>query len=298
MHPNDTRIGRRVFVRDGTLVLSAIAARPDRLFGDENTEQLRFGLVTDLHHADKPSAGTRHYRQSLGKLQEAAQQFERDKPSFLVELGDLIDAADSVETELSYLATINRVFSAISQDRTYVLGNHCVDTLKKQEFLEAVGQKKSYFAFDRQGVHFIVLDGCFRSDGEPYQRKNFKWDDANIPAEELDWLRADLAATTQPTIVFAHQRLDVTKSHSIKNHAEVRQVLETSGKVLAVFQGHSHSNDLQELNGIHYCTLVAMVEGAEAASNGYTLVSVHSNGTIFVTGFRRQQSYRWPAHDV
>ena len=31
--------------------------------------------------------------------------------------------------------TCNREFSAISKDRHYVLGNHCVDTLTKDEFL-------------------------------------------------------------------------------------------------------------------------------------------------------------------
>src|SRR6185436_16507773 len=61
-----------------------------------------------------------------GKLVEAAAQFEKDKPTFVVELGDLIDAADSVETEQRYLKTINREFSVISQDRHCVLGNHCV----------------------------------------------------------------------------------------------------------------------------------------------------------------------------
>lgn len=288
-------IGRRSFVRDGMLVMGALAAGSAKLLADTQIEQLRFALVTDLHYADKPSAGTRHYRQTLGKLQEAAKQFARDKPTFIVELGDLIDAAESVETELAYLATVNREFAAIGKDRFYVLGNHCVDTLKKQEFLEAIGQERSYFSFDRQGVHFIVLDGCFRSDGEPYQRKNFKWDDANIPVSELEWLQADLAACTKPTIVLAHQRLDVTQNHSVKNHAEVRRVLEASEKVLAVFQGHSHDNDLQELNGIHYCTMVAMVEGAEAASNGYSLVSVQPDGSILVTGFRRQHSHQWPS---
>ncbi len=291
---NDTAIGRRSFVRDGILVLGSVAAGSAKLLGNTQPEQLQFALVTDLHYADKPSAGTRHYRQTLDKLQEAAEQYARDKPTFIVELGDLIDAADSVETELAYLATINREFSAIGKDRVYVLGNHCVDTLKKEEFLEAIGQAKSYFSFDRQGVHFIVLDGCFRSDGVPYQRKNFKWDDANIPSEELEWLQADLAACTKPTIVLTHQRLDVTKSHSVKNHAEVRRLLESSGKVLAVFQGHSHDNDLQELNGIHYCTMVAMVEGADLSSSGYSLVCIQPDGTIQVTGFRRQQSHQWP----
>jgi len=107
----------------------------------------------------------------------------------------LIDAADSVEAEQRYLTTIDREFSAINSDRHYVLGNHCVDTLKKEEFLGWVGQEKSYYSFDRSGVHFVVLDACFRSDGKPYGRKNSVWTDANIPAAEIDWLEADLKST-------------------------------------------------------------------------------------------------------
>ena len=34
---------------------------------------------------------TRYYRETLGKLEEAARQFEQDAPTFLVEFGDLID---------------------------------------------------------------------------------------------------------------------------------------------------------------------------------------------------------------
>ncbi len=95
---------------------------------------LRFGLITDLHYADKETAGTRFYRDTLGKLEEASAEFTKDKIEFVVELGDLIDAADSVQVELGYLKTINKTFAAICKDRHYVLGNHCVDTLTKQEF--------------------------------------------------------------------------------------------------------------------------------------------------------------------
>jgi alkaline phosphatase len=251
------------------------------------------GLVTDLHYADKAPAGTRHYRKTLAKLEEAALQFEQDRPSFLLELGDFIDAADSVDVETTYLKTINRPFSAIAKDRHYVLGNHCVDTLKKEEFLGSVEQEKSYYSFDRGGFHFVVLDSCFRSDGQPYGRKNFKWTDANIPAAEIEWLRGDLEAGDKPVIVFAHQRLDVSNNYGVKNHAEVRKVLEASGRVLAAFQGHSHQNDLKEIGGIHYCTLVAMVEGFEVENNGYSLMEIEPNGTIHLRGFRKQASHKW-----
>ena len=260
--------GRRAFLRGGTLFLAAAASAPCSLLSaSESKSPLRVGLVTDLHYADKPSAGTRYYRETLDKLAEAASHFEKSPIEFVVEMGDLIDAADSVDTELSYLKTINREFAAISKDRHYVLGNHCVDTLTKAEFLNTVEHPQSYYSFT--------------------------WTDANIPSEELEWLQADLQSTNRPTFVFAHQRLDVSNSHGVKNCHEVRQVLEASNKVLAVFQGHSHKNELNDIGGIHYCTLAAMIEGSGAENNSYSIMEIAPTGTIQLTGFRQQKSYDW-----
>ena len=292
MTADSLKLGRRSFLRSGTLVLTSAATMGPSLFAAETIEPLKFGLVTDLHYADKPAKGTRHYRQTLGKFQEAATQIQKEQPEFVVELGDFIDAADSVETEQRYLNAINREFAAVCEDRHYVLGNHCVDTLHKQEFLGAVEQERSYYSFDRGSFHFVVLDSCFRSDGQPYGRKNFKWTDANIPDSEIEWLTSDLEATDKHVIVFAHQRLDVSKNHAVKNSAVIRKVLERSGKVLAVFQGHSHKNELQDIGGIHYCTLVAMVEGSGVDNNGYSILSARPDGTILLEGYRRQKDYR------
>lgn len=288
------QIGRRAFLQQGTLVLTATAIAPASLFGSDESPVVRVGLMTDLHYADKSPNGSRHYRETLNKIAEAASEFERVKPTMLVELGDLIDAADSVSVEQSYLKTINKEFSAICPERHYVLGNHCVDTLQKNEFLGQVEQMSSYYSFDRSGIHFIILDSCFRSDGEPYGRRNFVWTDANIPAAELDWLQADLKATDKPVVVFAHQRLDVSNNHGVKNNAQVRKIFEDSGKVLAVFQGHSHKNELMEIGGIHYCTLVAMVEGSGAENNGYSLLEIDAERTLRLSGFRKQHNYHWP----
>ena len=287
------QVGRRAFLKHGTLVLAAASVNSTKAVENKEAQNLRVGLITDLHYAEKAPAGTRHYRETLGKLREAAKQFEQDRPAFIVELGDLIDAADSVEVEQSYLKTINREFSTICKERHYVLGNHCVDTLRKEEFLGGVEQEKSYYSFDRDGFHFVVLDSCFRSDGQPYGRKNSEWTDTNIPAAELEWLEGDLKVNDKPVIVCAHQRLDVSNNHGVKNNADVRTIFESSSKVLAVFQGHSHQNDLTEIGGIHYCTLVAMVEGSSAENNGYSLMEIEPNGTIHLTGFGKQKSHKW-----
>jgi alkaline phosphatase len=298
-NPNTTPVGRRAFLKGGSLVLAAgtCPAFARRLLAAEQPAKggVRFGLITDLHYADKPAAGTRYYRETLAKLAEAAERFRQEKPAFAVELGDLIDAADAVETELKYLKRVNREFAAAAKERHYVLGNHCVDTLTKDEFLGGVGQAKSYYSFDSGGVHFVVLDACFRSDGKPYQRKNSKWTDANVPAAELGWLKEDLKGTHKKVVVFAHQRLDVANNYGVKNAADVRKVLEGSGKVLCVFQGHSHKNDYKDIGGVHYCTLVGMIEGSGAENSGYAVVEVRADGTAVVTGFRKQKGYEWTA---
>lgn len=293
--PNPTR---RAFLRNGALILLGAGLnwrRAADLLADEAAAKpkVRIGMVTDLHYADKPPAGSRHYRETLAKLEETARQFAQDEPDVVVELGDFIDAADAVETELGYLKRIQRDFSALPGQKHYVLGNHCVEMLTKQEFLGAVGQEQSYYSFDKGGVHFVVLDSCFRGDGVAYGRKNSRWDDANLPAAELEWLRADLQATKYPTLVLAHQRLDVQNHYGVKNAADARKVLESSGKVLAVFQGHSHKNDYREIAGIHYATLAAMIEGTGAENSGYSILDVFDQGVIRLTGFRRQQSYAW-----
>ena len=140
-----------------------------------------------------------------------------------------------------------------------------------------------------------MLDSCFRTDGQPYGRKNFEWTDPNIPKAELDWLRADLKSTSKKTVVFAHQRLDVSSVYGVKNAPAVRKILEDSKQVLAVFQGHSHENDHKEIGGIHYCTLVAMIEGSGVSHNGYSVLKLSDDGSIRLDGFRNQGDYQWPS---
>ena len=300
------RFGRRTLLQNGTLLLSAPMAVPrafssegalaeEEVAADDDSIAVRLGLLTDLHYADKEAKGSRFYRETLDKLAVAKAQLKSEQPDFLVELGDLVDAADSVEVELGYLHRVNDLLASICPQRHYVLGNHCVHTLTKDEFLGAVGQRRSYYSFDQGEFHFVVLDSCFRGDGKPYGRKNFEWTDPNVPAHELQWLKDGLAANTKKTVVFAHQRLDVSNNHGVKNAMAVRRILEESGDVLAVIQGHSHKNDLKTINGIHYCTLVAMVEGSGTDSSGFALMSIAKNGAIQIEGFARQSDYQWSA---
>jgi alkaline phosphatase len=290
------QLTRRAFLGQGSLLLLGATGASTSAWADEAASAapvLRIGLVTDLHYADRPPAGTRYYRETLAKFAEAAQRFSERKSDLVIGLGDLIDAADTLEGEKDHLRRIVKEFRAVAGQHHFALGNHCVWTLTKQEYLGLVGQEKSNYSFDIGDYHAIVLDACFRSDGEPYGRKNFVWTDANIPPAEIEWLQADLQKTSRKCILFVHQPLDMEPPHGVKNGPQIRKILEASGKVIAVLQGHYHHGGYQEIGGIHYCTLAAMIEGSGPQNNAYSIMDLLPRDMIRITGFRKQRGYEW-----
>ncbi len=291
---------RRVFLKStasvlaSSAVLSLSCARQGWRSG--RRKPVRFGIVTDCHYADADSAGTRCYRESLDKLGECVARMNAEQVDFLVELGDFKDQGrPPVERDtLAYLEDVEAVFQRFEGRTYHALGNHDVDSISKPQFLKRVtntgiAAKRSYYSFDVDGLHGVVLDPNYRTDGADYDHGNFDWTDANIPPHELEWLREDLAATPHPVVVFMHQLLDGTGAVYVKNAAEVRAVLEASGKVLAVFQGHHHAGSYSLINDIHYYTLIATVEGPGMDNNSYGIVELSPDG-LAVTGYRKAVS--------
>lgn len=286
--------GRRTFFRKGTLFMSATALGAwSSALGEAVKPALRVGLFTDTHYADRLPAGTRYYRESIGKIRDCVNQLNGSSVDLVVELGDLIDEGATAEAEIAHLHTIEREFAKIEAPRHYVLGNHCVWTLTKEQFFASCGARAPHYSFDQAGFHFVILDACYRRDGVPYGNKNFEWTDTDIPPHEREWLEADLEKASRPAIVFVHQRLDVEGQHSVKSAPSVRRVLEESGKVTAVFQGHHHINDHHLIGGIHYTTMAAVIEGSGLSNSAYCILDLHNDGSMSVQGFHNQTNYTW-----
>ncbi len=251
---------------------------------------LRFGVLTDVHYADRDTAGTRCYRESLAKASRAAAAFTEAHVSDVFELGDLIDSGPTVAVERGYLERISTILKSPAFETHFVPGNHCVSALSKPEFLRVSGAKAAPYSLDRAGIHLVVLDSCFAADGRPYGGWSFDWKEARIPDSELGWLERDLERAKFPAIVFLHHCLDVDTVYAIRNAPEVRALLERSRKVRAVFQGHTHTDSLRTLNGIHYRTFRSMVDGCGSGSGAYGIVEVSADGAISIRGFQGMTS--------
>jgi predicted phosphodiesterase len=294
------QIDRRVFLKASAATLAGVGVTNiscHSLRKGKSAYRVRFGMVTDIHYADANTKGTRYYRHSLDKLTECVQLLNEQKVDFLIELGDFKDQNTPPQEAktLAYLQEVEKGLQQFSGPIYHVLGNHDVDSISKAQFLAHVtntdqDRSRTYYSFDRGGIHFVVLDANYQSNGSDYDHGNFDWTDTNIPSQELAWLEQDLAASPQPTIVCIHQLLDGKGDVYVNNAAAVRQILQKSGNVLAVFQGHHHAGSLQSIEDIHYYTLKATVEGPAPENNSYAIVEVKSNLDIVVTGYRNAVS--------
>ena len=321
----------RTFIRTLCLVGAFIVA--GTIVEAQAVRLVRFGLITDTHVTDKADqspaislvAAPRYFTGGSGKIEAFAQAMNKVGADFIVELGDFTDnpANGSLAYDrrkaavLGFLDGAEEKFSGFKGPRYHVLGNHDTDQLSKEDVASRVQNSgislpagQYYYSYNQGGVHFIVLDASFTSAGNAYSGVpgaagyGYQWSDANIPAAELAWLKADLAATKLPTIVFTHQLLNPQEqvdaafdpAHSIKNAADVRSILEKSGLVLAAFAGHYHDGGYQQVNGIHYITLQASVAYGNDVSyhNQYSTVDVYRDGgkyQIAIAGNGGSKSY-------
>ena len=264
-----------------------------------NEPIIRFGLVTDSHYADREPGGTRYYRESLAKMQECVEVFNREKVDFAIHLGDFKDedgAKNSADT-LKYLQALEGIYAQFNGPRYHCVGNHDVDSITKQQFLAnientGIDAQQSYYRFEQKGIQFIVLDGNFYEDGrDHFYAEGANWQDIRIPQKELDWLAQTLQKNNQPTIVFCHhptfEYLHGDHVYHLQNYEAVQDLFQQSQQVAAVFHGHTHQDTYQEIKGIHYLTMLGMVDHSGPENNAYAIAELYPDASMEIIGYRR-----------
>jgi alkaline phosphatase len=243
----------------------------------------RFGVITDIHHTNKPDTADRKYSAGLSKTEHFVRTMNRERVDFVIELGDFVDKLVNDKDPVQNLREVEAAFTSFRGPHYHVLGNHEFDNVTRSDLLSLIHNTgipagRTYYSFDLNGIHCVVLDADY-TVAEPHRPFDMQtasdsfwvWQDAWIPQEELDWLAGDLARSDLPTVVFTHQLLhrDSMEDHTIKNADVVRGILEADGQVLAVFSGHDHRGEIAFRNGIHYLVL----EGNVGMSRDWSILS-------------------------
>jgi predicted phosphodiesterase len=204
------------------------------------SKKVKFGIVSDVHKDLMPDANER--------LQTFIEEAQKRNVDFIIQMGDFCFG----ETKNKDFIKIWETFKG---PKYHILGNHDMDKDSKDEVMDFWGMPKNYYSYDLGGYHFIVLDANYLyQDGKftDYKYANFYVDRkarAHINDEQIEWFKADLEATTLPTIVFSHQSV----WHTVGNRLAIQKILEThKEKIICSLNGHSHSDYHETQNDVHY----------------------------------------------
>jgi len=265
---------------------------------------ISFGVVADIqYHPGKP-LGTRYCSASLNKLKEALAQFNQERVSFVLNLGDTID--HHIET----FDSVMPLFKALKAPVYHLVGNHDFEVQKGSEdkVLPELALKDTYYAFAKGSWRFIFLDGFelrypfpadetlkresealywrLRAQGKEHAQR---WN-GGISLKQIAWLEQKLEEADKArknALVFCHFPVLPEAAHNLWNDAEVVVLLERHPSVKAYFCGHNHAGDYALRNGIHYLTFQGMVETPD--QNAFAIVTLEKN-VIRVRGFGREPS--------
>lgn len=273
------KLNRRTFLTAGTLTLGAPA-----VLKGATSPLATFGILADAQYADVPAEGTRFYRASIGKLEKAVEDYNRQELSFCVHLGDLIDR------DWNSFEAILKPLKACRHPVMHVLGNHDFDVADefKPQVPGRLGLTKRYYHFDRHGFRFIVLD---TTELGPYAHPSGspghgtataaleKAVKAGLPqakpwnggpgSDQMLWLDrqcAEAAEQKLKVILLSHHPVFPGNALNIWNSEALLALTARYPQVVASFHGHNHEGNFGVSDGLPFVNLRGMVETADTTA--------------------------------
>ncbi|MEY0452355.1 metallophosphoesterase [Proteus terrae] len=273
-----------------------------------------FGVIADPQYAPIPSnKETRFYSNSLWKLDECIDFFNKENLHFSVTLGDMIDRHYQ-----SYF-DILPIYNNLEHKHYFVLGNHDYEIARDyiKSVTKTLGMKNNFYDFSIEGYRFIVLDGNDVSlfapqKGNEYlgipddprialaseRLKKLKENGAinaqpwngSLSERQFEWLENKLKETKdskEKVIILCHYPIYPENKHNMWDSERILSLLTSYNNVVAYFCGHNHEGNYGKLSGIHFVNFKGMVE--TPTSNAFSTVDI-TNNKLIINGYGLEEN--------
>ena len=268
-----------------------------------------FGVISDIQYTSSQEQGLDKNRKSLDTLKKTIDHLngktmidtasyvgKNRKPSFIVQLGDIIEGGPNAENDLKDAL---KVLKKASARRYHVLGNHDFNGMDRATLMKKLGMKKAYYDFKKGKIRFVVLDTneISLNGGWPETSANYilakdmldkakqnnapnatEWNGA-VSDQQKQWLKDVLInaqENEQKVVVFGHHPvLPKDDKYTLWNADDITEILESNDCVVAYLNGHRHKDGYQFQDGVCYVTIEGLVEAEN--KNVYAVVWVYSD---------------------
>lgn len=208
----------------------------------QRVKTIKIGMCSDVH------LPTMH--DGAQRLTSFLDSMETARPDFIIELGDFVTPAPAYASSYA-------LWKAYKGKKYNVIGNHEMDAgYTLNQALAYRNMTSSYYTFRSHGFRFIVLDG---NDKKYPDQKGYR---EYIGPAQIEWLKGELKKAKEPVVIFSHQGLG--NINGIENQTALRAILEEhnastrKARIVACFNGHTHADIAEEIQGIWYITINSM----------------------------------------
>lgn len=216
----------------------------------QSSERLKIGLIADLHQDIMHDATERV------SAFVAAMKAEEGL-DFVMQLGDFCVPKEANRGFLE-------AFNSFEGVKYHVLGNHDVDGgFSWEQTMKFWEMEAPYYTFVKKGIRFVVMDANEKG-GERSGYPIF------VGAEQVKWFESVLKDSEEPVVVVSHQPFE--HERGIENGAELRRIVQASGKVLCCLNGHDHQDYVASHAGTHFLSINSASYvwlGGDAAAKSY-----------------------------
>jgi 3',5'-cyclic-AMP phosphodiesterase len=209
-----------------------------------------------------------------GVYEESWRETDRDRPDFVISVGDTIEGGDDLTVDAEW----QQIIHMLAPYRRYRLfltpGNHDVWSVASAQAFEKYSKRPLHYSFDYRQAHFTVLDNS-RSD--------------TMPAEELAYLQKDLQIHQKQPVKFiiSHRPSWILQVVLGNPDFPLHRLAKRYG-VKYVIAGHVHEMLHFEVDGITYLSIASSgghLRSTKRYEDGWffqhTLVTVRGSSVNF-----------------
>lgn len=209
-----------------------------------------------------------------GVWEQVWRETAAEHPDFVITVGDTIEGLDDQTVDAQWREMMQMLAPYRKYRIFFTPGNHDVWSDASAQAFEKYTHHPLHYSFDYRQLHFTILDNS-RSD--------------EMPAQELDFLRSDLAAHSKQPIkfVFSHRPSWIINAVLGNSQFPLHEIASQYG-VQYIIAGHIHQMLHFELPGITYLSMASSgghLRLDKAYEKGWffqhTLVTVRFPSTLF-----------------
>lgn len=245
---------------------------------------MKLFLISDVHFGKDvayPTSGNESFGTLGSKFPAIFSKIVQklNEADLLVNLGDGISAQSQEIDSIAYKRFLEH-FKEVKIPVYHIIGNHDTTNLTRGQLMKLTGQQNTYFSFDKNGFHHVMLDSKWKGYPEA------------IDNEQISWLKDDLKKTKYASIIYMHYPCDEQSAENnpffrghenwlfLRQKKDLRKIFEESGNAKLVAFGHSHYFNLQKINNIIYLNAPSFTQTDGKGNPAGAYLEVMMNSSI------------------